>query len=119
MKSYEIYLCEFLRGVNMTESIDYLDRKKTKKNNLGVDIYRKNAKYIAKFYPNKTYDFLSLLNNENENVRICCAVCAIEFMRVDENIKEAIKSIIQEYSNKSNPAEQMGWHIWLQQHNLL
>ena len=119
MKSYENCLHDFLRGVNIAESVDYSDMKSIRKSNRGVGIYRKNAKYIADFYSNKTCDFLYLLNHENENVRICCAACAIEFMQVDENQKEVIKSIIQKHSDKSDPAEQMGWHVWLRQYNLL
>ncbi len=119
MKSYEKCLHDFLRGVKMTETIDFFDKKSVRKNNLGVDIYRKNAKYIADFYPEKIADFLTLLTHNKENVRICCAVCVIEFMNVDENQKEVIKNIIQKHSNESNPADQMGWDVWLQEYKLL
>ena len=119
MKSYERCLNDFLCGVSMTENIDYSNMKSVRKNNSGVDKYRKNAKYIANFHPDRINDFLTLLNHENENVRVCCGVCAVELMEISENQRGVIKGIIQKHSSESGRAEQMGWTSWLEEHNLL
>ena len=116
MKLFEECLCNFLQGVKMTENVDYLDKKSIRKNNKGVDLYRKNAKYIADFYPNKISDFLTLLSNDNEKVKICCAICATEFMQINKEQKEFIKNIVVEHFNKSDAAEQMMWRVWIEEH---
>jgi hypothetical protein len=119
MKSYEESIRDFLQGVKMTESIDYMDKKSIEKNNTGVYMYRKNAEYIINFYPDKINDFLNFLNHKSENVRVCCAVCVIEFMQVDEIREAIIKNILQNYIEKLCLAEKMGWHIWLEKYKLL
>lgn len=117
MKSFEDCIEDFLNGVRQTENIDYLDTNSVRKNNKGVDLYRKSAKYISKYHSNKIIEFMKLLNSKNINVQICCAVCLIEFMELDYNEKEYVKKILQNNLDKTNQAEKLGWKVWFSKLN--
>ena len=118
MKSFEKCLNDFLYGVELTKNIDYLDAKSIRKNNQGVNLYRKSAKYIAKYHSTRTDEFINLLNCNDADVQVCCAVCLVEFMNETIMDKGLIKNIIFKNLANADQAEKMGWEIWLSKFDL-
>lgn len=113
--SYETLYKRFIDGVEKTKNIDYLDRHSIKKNNSGVDQYRKAAKQIGELYPDRIEDFAILLDSDDIKLKICCAICLVELMNAPEGQQSlAISEVKQYYRFYANGAEKMMIEVWLE-----
>ncbi len=116
-KMYDQYLEIFIRGVMDTINIDYGDKASARKNNRGVDRYRKAAKDIGTFYPDRIEEFSELLLHDEAKIRICCAVCLVELMGCSVDIKNQAVDHIEQYRKTCDGAEAMGWDWWLKKYS--
>jgi len=114
MKSFEKYIEQFLSGVAATADVDYSNPASVRKSNKGVELYRKSASHIDKYYPDRLDDFASLMQSELPKVSICCAVSLLDLTEhyTEEQEMRALE-IITNTMNKSNNAEKYGWSVWL------
>lgn len=117
-KTYDQYVKLFISGVMDTINIDYGDKASVRKNNRGVDRYRKAAKDIGTFYPDRIEEFSELLLHDEAKIRICCAVCLVELMGCSADIKnQAVDHIKQHRKTCDGTAEAMGWDWWLKEYS--
>ncbi len=113
---YEKLLQKFISGVECTVNVDYTDKISVKKNNKGVDQYRKAAKQINEQFPDQKDNFASLLNHPTNKVKVACAVCMIELMDYTENWRnQALEVIKADYPSRPRFEKAM-INIWLQNH---
>lgn len=115
--SYESLLKRFLSGVEKTKNVDYSDRESIRRNNLGVDQYRKAAEQIGKLYPERIEDFSSLLDSCDPKEKVCCGICMIELMECSkEQNARAYVVLKNNYDFSMNGAEKMMFEVWLKKH---
>ena len=114
--SYESLLKRFLSGVEKTKSVDYLDKKSIRRNNAGVDQYRKAAKQIGEMYPERIEDFSSLLYSGDVKEKTCCGVCMIELMDCSDEQNARAYSVLKNLDPHRNEAEKMMFEIWSKKH---
>ena len=113
---YEKLLQKFISGAECTVNVDYTDKISVKKNNKGVDQYRKAAKQINEQFPDQKDNFASLLNHPTNKVKVACAVCMIELMDYTENWRnQALEVIKADYPSKPRFEKSM-INIWLKNH---
>lgn len=115
---FEEYVNLFKRAVIQAhEFVDYSNNNSIRKHNKYVDKYRTIAKKISINYPDRISDFSILLNDDNLNIRICCAVCMVELLSPSSTErKKAIDTIIQFIEKTDDMVERQGFEIWLKQH---
>ena len=112
--SYDSLIVIFLDGVEKTKNIDYSDKSSIKKNNRGVDEYRKAAKKIGELYPENINKFSNLLSSDDVQTRLCCAICIIELMNCSSEQQDRAYSVVYEYHNNyADSAEKMMIEVWL------
>lgn len=115
--SYESLLKRFLSGVEKTKNVDYLDKQSIRRNNAGVDQYRKAAKQIGEMYPEHIEDFSSLLDCGDSKEKICCGICMIELMECSKEQNSHAYSVLKEhYDTSMNGAEKMMFEVWFQKY---
>lgn len=116
-KTYNQLVKYFFVGVDKTRYVDYSNKISVRKNNQGVLQYRNAAKNISEYFPEKIADFSNLLFNEDSKVRICCAVCLVELMACSKKQHELAINTVKNYiQTTSDPAEKMGFSIWIENH---
>ena len=116
MKSFEYYMGEFLEGYSNTLDVDYDRMESVRKNNRGVNIYRKAAQSIGKYYPDRVVEFARLLDSDNAKERQVCAICLIEFMNPDAKTREHALQIIRDGALYGDYLSRYGWYNWLEKH---
>ena len=116
VRSFDYYVNRFMEGVSYTKNIDYGDRRSVSKNNQGVDMYRKAAKSIGKYYPEKTDMFARILDSADKDERETCAYCIIEFMNPDKQTREHCLRIIKEKAMYGDSVDRTLVKYWLTQH---
>ena len=110
---YEKQLQKFISGVECTINVNYDDKASVRKNNKGVDQYRKAAIFINEQLPDRKEDFAELLNHPLNEVKVCCALCIIELMDYSENWRQqALEVIKNDYPNHPMFEKSM-INIWL------
>ena len=115
--SYDHLIKCFIEGVEKTKNVDYLDKYSIKRNNEGVDEYRKAAIQISEFYPENVSQFSSLLNSDDVKIRVCCAICMIELMTCsNEQRLRAYSAVYEFYNEHADSAEKMMIDVWLEKH---
>ena len=113
--SYETLIKRFVVGVEKTKNIDYLDRASIRRNNAGVDQYRKAAKQIGEVYPERVEDFAILLNSDDLRLRKCCAICMVELMNCsDEQYDRAYSTVLELYLSCTDSLERLNTEYWLE-----
>ena len=113
---YEKLLQKFISGAECTVNVDNIDKISVKKNNKGVEQYRKAAKQINEQFPDQKDNFASLLNHPTNEVSVACAVCMIELMDYNENWRnQALEVIKADYPSKPRFEKSM-INIWLKNH---
>ena len=117
VKSFEEYIADFLEGVAATVNVDYVRRESVKKSNKGVDLYRKSATAIDKYYPGRLWEFAKLMENDLPKVSLCCAISLLELTGHYSDKEEAqALEIITHKMEKCDDAEKYGWSVWLQKY---
>ena len=112
--TYDYLLNQFICGVKRTENVDYSNKKSIRENNLGNTQYRDAAMQISKLYPERIEDFATMLTSDNCKIRVCCAVCLLEFMNCSkEQSNHALHIIRQHIHTASDKVEKTGFTIWL------
>ena len=115
--SYENLIQSFIDGIEKTKNIDYSDKNSVKRNNRGVDEYRKAAKQIGELYPERIEDFSILLNSDDIKTRLCCAICMIELMICSNEQQSRALSVVHEFYNVyADSAEKMMIDVWLEKY---
>ena len=109
-RSFEYYLNEFLKGISWQEGVDYGNPLSVRKYNRGTDTYRKAAKNIYQNHPERIDDFAVLLDSDNNNIRLCCAVCLVEICHCSGPLYKKCISIVKE---ELNGWQELGWKMWL------
>ncbi len=106
---------QFNQNVQLTKYTDYTSKNAVRVRNQAVDQYRKAAYTINKEYPEKTCDFANLLDHDDSDIRICCAVCLVELMNTDLKIRERAIQLIKTEVQNGNATPIVGWQMWLKQ----
>ena len=119
MKDFEYYRQRFLSGVQMTKDVDYGDKASVRKNNRGVDQYRKAAVTIREKYPDRIPEFALLLDHEDHKVQVACAVSLVELMNAASPHREKALDIIRAVARDGDPLERMGWGEWLKRRGVV
>ena len=114
MKSFEEYIEQFLNGVADTVDVDYSNPTSVKKNNKGVELYRKTAALIDNHYPERLNDFANLMQSGLPKVSICCAVSVLELTHYTKEQELIALEIIKDTMKKSDAAEKFGWSVWME-----
>ena len=114
IKTFEEYIEQFLKGVSDTVCIDYSSFASIMRNNKGVDLYRKAAVLIDKYYPDRLNDFANLMQNNLPKVNVCCAVSVLELTHYTKEQEIIALKIIKDTMKKSNDAEKFAWSLWLE-----
>ena len=113
--SYETLYKRFIAGVDKTRTIDYLDRASIRRNNAGVDQYRKAAKQIGELYPERIDDFAILLKSDDKKLRKCCAICMVDLMNLsDEQYDRAYSTAYEIYLSCTDRIEIIHTEYWLE-----
>lgn len=114
-KKYEDAKQSFRINVIKANIRDYENKLSVKQLNQAVDEYRAEARFIAKNYRRKINDFAKLINDEDINVRLCAAICLVEFMGCSKRIYwksiEVIKELLA--SESLPPYIAIGMKYWL------
>lgn len=118
MKSYEFYLQMFIDNVLLTRNTRYESRIAVHRHNKAVDKYRYAAKIINKYFPEKIESFCELLDSDNVEIRICCAVCIVELLSATSEQKQLAINQIKEEIEKGNAFPISGWKMWLKQYDI-
>ena len=116
MKPYEYYYRRFLQGFSNTKDIDYRDKKSVRKNNQGVDMYRNAAASIGKYYPEKIPEFAIMLEDDDQDLRIVCAVSILELMEADQSLSEKALNIIRDLAVNGSSFERNVWSVWIKRY---
>ena len=115
--SYDELMKCFIDGIEKTKDVDYSDKESVKRNNKGVDEYRKAAKQIGELYPERVEDFSVLLNVDDANIRVCCAICMIELMTCTYEQCNRAFSVVSDYYNVyADSTEKLMIGVWLQKY---
>ena len=114
-KNFEYYLHNFLLGISYTQNIDYGERKDVRRNNRGVNMYRKAAEAIGNYYPEKIGEFSKLLFDSSPEVRIACAISVLTLMEAEPKYKEVALKIIRDLASEGDPLEKTAWTMWLEE----
>lgn len=114
-KDYLYYLNQFIQNVRLTKYTDYTSKNSVRVHNQAVDQYRKAAYTISREFPEKTRDFAKLLEHDDPNIRICCAVCLVELINTDLKIRERAIQLIKTEVLNGNATPIVGWQMWLKQ----
>lgn len=117
IRPYEYYYERYQLGISYTENVDYGDRQSVRRNNRGTDMYRKAAQNIGQYYPDRIADFADDLNNSDKKRRTVCAVCLIELMQPDQEMRRRALDVIKDLAENGDQFEQHVWSIWLREHS--
>ena len=117
-KTFEWYYDRFLQGVSYTRDIDYGKKLDVRRNNRGVDMYRDAAKQIGTLYPERIPDFAVLLDHEQDDVRIACAVSVLTLMAASPPYTAKATEILRALADNGSPFEKLVWTMWLKDHGL-
>ncbi len=114
--SYETLEKRFIEGVMKTVDVDYVSSASVRRNNRGVDAYRKAATEIGTYYLQQIPHFAAFLYHEHPKIRICAAVCLVELMPSPADVRERALAVVNRRREESDGAERMGWDRWLERH---
>ena len=116
VRSFEYYMDRYTKGVSYTRNIEYDNRKSVSKNNLGVDMYRKAARSIGKYYPDKVNTFARMLDSTDKTEREICAICLIEFMNPNKEMTERSLRVIKDKALHGDAIDKTLVRYWIKQH---
>jgi hypothetical protein len=117
IKTFEEYIENFLKGVADTVDVDYSIPASVKKNNKGVDLYRKSVRLIDEYYPDRLNEFAKLMESDLPKVSLCCAVSLLDLTEHYTKEQETLAlNIITDIAEKYDGAEKYGWSIWLKRY---
>jgi len=114
--SFDRLLERFINGVEKTVNVDYAKAGSVRRNNRGVDQYRKAAKEIDELYPERLDEFAQLLNDPSLRIRICCAVCLVDLTRCSSETYEKAILTVEEYVKSDDCTSKLGFGVWLSEH---
>lgn len=110
---YDALVERFLDGIEKTKNVNYGDKKSVRRNNAGVDHYRKAAKQIAELHPTRINDFALFLDSDDMAIRKVCAICMIEMMPCSDDQLFRAYSVIYEVYKRADGAEKMMIEEWV------
>ncbi|MBP3666502.1 MAG: hypothetical protein J6K29_05550 [Clostridia bacterium] len=111
--TYEILEKRFVEGVMKTVDVDYGSPASVRRNNRGVDAYRKAAAEIGVLYPHRMADFAALLTHEHPKIRLCTAICLVELMPSPPDIREQALALIGKHYRTADGADKMIMDRWM------
>ena len=114
--TYEKLTERFIAGVMKTVNVDYGDPTSVRRNNRGVDGYRKAAGEIGDLYPHRMADFAALLTHEHHKIRLCAAICLVELMPSPSDIREQALALIDRHCQTADGADRMMMDRWMKKH---
>ena len=115
--SCEDLINRFINGIEKTKNIDYADKNSVKRNNQGVDEYRKAAKQFSELYPEQIEDFAILLKSDDIKTRQCAAICMVELMNCSVEQRSRAFDVVKEYYKlHADSIERMMIKEWLKEH---
>ena len=109
---YEQLAAAWLDAVEKQKQVDYGDPQSVAGYNACTDSYRDIAKKIDQAYPEKIMAFADLLDSEDADVRVICAVCLLELTHYPEAIEEKALEVIRAHAESSWDA--FGYQLWLE-----
>lgn len=115
MNNINELISEFVQNVKASnEPFDYSDKQAKKRHNASIDKYRSIAKKISTGTSCVCEEFLSLLQDSDEDVAVACAVCIIEIMEpTSEQYNLAVKRIEEYVKTSSNKMKVLGFEMYL------
>ena len=115
LSEFDLNIQRFIEAaIQSSQKVDYSKKAEVRTHNQAVNCYRKIAKSINDKYPSKLSDFSRLLNYESDYVRLCCAVCMIEFMNFSAAQKQNAFNTVQKYIDSIDDSiEKAGLSIWI------
>lgn len=117
-RQYEYYYERFLQGVLKTRDVNFESKKDIRRNNRGVDQYRDAAMCISQYFPERVSDFALLLDNDQQDIRVACAVSILSFMKAERITSEKAVGIIRDLATNGTPLERTAWTRWLKDRGL-
>lgn len=116
-RSYEYYLQRFNEGVAASDELEAEKPESVSRNNRGIDTYRKAAKAIGMYYPEKIDNFSLALSDSGQHKRLACAVCILELMNTELPYQEKALRVINDVALNGDYFEKRVWNMWLRRWN--
>ena len=110
-----VLIKQFIENVKISnEQTDNFDKSANKMHNAAIDQYRKIAKKISHNSVSVCEEFMSLLQSDDENVAVACAVCIIELMTsTPDQYNLAVKRIEEFVKMSKNKMKVLGFEMYL------
>lgn len=106
MKKIETLVNEFIWCIRERRNVDYSSKISIAKYNALAKRSTKIAQAINKYHHDRIDFFLDLLNCDEWDVRVACAVCAIQDISCTEEQRESAIRLIKKYVEEAaDPVE--------------
>lgn len=116
MKKFEILVDEFVWCIRERRNVDYASRISVAKYNSLARRCTKIVKKIDKYYHDRIDDFLALLDCDEWDVRVACAVCVIQDISCTEEQRQLAIHLIRKYIEEAaDPIEARAFTTNLQE----
>lgn len=115
LKKFETLVDEFVRCVRERRNVDYESRISVAKYNALARRCTKIAKTLDKYHHDRIDDFLALLDCDEWDVRVACAVHVIHDISCTEEQRKSAIHLIRKYIEEAaDPVEALGFTMNLQ-----
>ncbi len=126
MKNINLIEAFILNAIEAGKEVDYGNKIDMKRHNKAIDGYRKIAEEIKKKGSVPDLDnFIKLLDDDNWNVKIACAVCILEILDLEEykekallTIKEYITYLKLHNDVTQNNIDRIGFELYLKKYHI-
>lgn len=115
LKKFETLVDEFVRCTRERRNVDYASRISVAKYNALARKRTKIARAINEYYHDRIDDFLALLDCDEWDVRVACAVHVIHDISCTEKQRQSAIHLIRKYIEEAaDPVEALGFTMNLQ-----
>ena len=112
-------------AIESATDVDYGNKTEIERHNKAIENYRKIAEKIKKKGDSSEMDnFVELLNNDNQDIKIACAVCIIEILDSEEykekallTIKEYLEYLKSHATSQHENINKIGFELYLKKYN--
>lgn len=116
MKKFETLVDEFVRCTRERRNVDYASRISVAKYNALARRRTKIAKIINQYHQDRIDDFLALLDCDEWDVRVACAVYVIHDISCTEEQRQSAIRLIRKYIEEAaDPVEARAFTTNLQE----
>ena len=112
-------------AIESATDVDYGNKTEIERHNKAIENYRKIAEKIKKKGDSSEMDnFVELLNNDDWDIKIACAVCIIEILDSEEykekallTIKEYLEYLKSHATSQHEKINKIGFELYLKKYN--